>query len=199
MMAMNNLSPAFIFFIYGLAFFVLGVTVLLYPRSGSNFKLAESLGFIGYFGILHGITEWLDMFIFLHPGIAALLKIVRLFTLPASFSFLILFGTKTIMDKKGKQAILKAFAPILVAVWTACTAFSSQVLLMGEIAARYLLGVPGILLTCYGLSLQIPELREEDQTSTVRNLKITIGIFYSLRVSVRVHCSGSNVLPRIDS
>jgi PAS domain S-box-containing protein len=167
----------FMFFIYGLSFFTLGAAILLYPRRNSKFRLAASIGLIGLFGVFHGITEWLDMFIFIHPGAAALLKMVRLIVLPVSFYFLVLFGIKVIMEKKGKQAALKALPVILVAAWAGFTGSSSQVLLTGEIAARYLLAVPGILLTCYGLFLQIPQLREEEETSTAWNVKVTIGTF----------------------
>ena len=165
------------FFIYGLSFFTLGITILLYPRGNSKFRLAKSIELIGFFGVFHGVTEWLDMFIVIHADAASLLKMFRLIILPVSFYFLVLFGAKAITEKKGVQGALKALPVILMIAWAALTGASSQVLLMGEIGARYLLGIPGIFLTCYGLFLQIPQMREEGQSSTVRNVKVTIGTF----------------------
>ncbi|MHC4346695.1 MAG: hypothetical protein ACYSUP_18660, partial [Planctomycetota bacterium] len=53
----------FVWFVYGLAFFCLGLIIVIYPKKGSFFRLAEHIWWIAGFGILHGINEWLDMFI----------------------------------------------------------------------------------------------------------------------------------------
>ena len=82
-----------VFFIYGLAFFILGFAVLLYPKRGSSFALAKSIKLIAGFGILHGINEWLDLFILIDKsGNTLTLEIIRMITLPLSFLFLIHFG-----------------------------------------------------------------------------------------------------------
>ena len=52
----------FVWFIYGLAFFVLGLVILIYPRRDSRFRLAKHIWMIGVFGVVHGVNEWLDMF-----------------------------------------------------------------------------------------------------------------------------------------
>ena len=52
----------FVWFVYGLAFFVLGLVILVYPKKGSEFRLARHIWMIGVFGIVHGVNEWLDMF-----------------------------------------------------------------------------------------------------------------------------------------
>ena len=52
----------FVWFVYGLAFFVLGLAILVYPKKGSEFRLARHIWMIGVFGIVHGVNEWLDMF-----------------------------------------------------------------------------------------------------------------------------------------
>jgi signal transduction histidine kinase len=53
----------FIWFVYGLAFFTLGLVIIVYPKRSSAFKLANYIWLMAGFGILHGINEWLDMFI----------------------------------------------------------------------------------------------------------------------------------------
>ena len=75
-----------VYFIYGLAFFLMGFAILLYPKKGSSLALSGNIKLIAWFGILHGINEWLDMFIELEeplpPGI---LKPIRMITLVLSF------------------------------------------------------------------------------------------------------------------
>ena len=89
----------FIWFIYGLAFFALGLVIIVYPKKGSVFKLANYIWLIAGFGILHGINEWLDMFIKLEePFPPGVLKVIRIVTLVGSFLFLLRFGTKAISE-----------------------------------------------------------------------------------------------------
>ena len=52
----------YIYFIYGLAFFMFGFSILHYPMENSIFKFTRELKYLGVFGILHGISEWLVMF-----------------------------------------------------------------------------------------------------------------------------------------
>ncbi|MHC4913073.1 MAG: hypothetical protein ACYTE5_08730 [Planctomycetota bacterium] len=84
----------FIWFVYGLAFFALGLVILVYPKKDSKFSLANQIWLIAGFGILHGINEWLDMFIHLgEPFPPGIIKIIRIATLVGSFLFLLRFGT----------------------------------------------------------------------------------------------------------
>ncbi len=76
----------FVFFVYGLAFFVLGFVVLMYPKKGSAFKVAGDLWLIAAFGISHGINEWLDMVILVHKPAEMSLSVARMVTLPLSCS-----------------------------------------------------------------------------------------------------------------
>ena len=68
-----------IFFIYGLAFFLMGFAVLNYPKKGSSFFLSRKIRFVAWFGIIHGLNEWLDMFIMIDAiKLTFFLRIVRL-------------------------------------------------------------------------------------------------------------------------
>jgi len=58
-----------VFFIYGLAFFLLGIAIVLQPRWGSAFKIGNSLWLLAGFGLLHGLGEWMDMFLTLGDAI----------------------------------------------------------------------------------------------------------------------------------
>lgn len=168
----------FVWFIYGLAFFALGLVVTIYPKKGSKFELAREIWLIAGFGILHGINEWLDMFIHLgEPFPAEILKIMRIATLVGSFIFLVRFGTKVISDTQQKHRFLKWLPVVLFASWIILLVVSDQRLLMGDISARYLLCAPGAFLTAFALLLQIPQFKETKLQAVIRNLRISAIVF----------------------
>lgn len=151
----------FIWFIYGLAFFVLGLAIFIYPKKGSAFNLANHIWLIACFGILHGINEWLDMFIVLEQPLPPhVLKFIRMVTLVLSFLFLLWFGTKVIAESKTKYRFLRVLPMFLFVTWAVIFIVSKQRLLIGDVWARYLLCAPGASLTAVALFLQIPQFRQ---------------------------------------
>ncbi len=52
----------FIYFVYGLAHFVMGLAVALETGRASQLRLSRALPFLAAFGITHGINEWIEMF-----------------------------------------------------------------------------------------------------------------------------------------
>jgi PAS domain S-box-containing protein len=186
----------FVFFVYGLAFFILGFAILLYPKKGSKFRLANDVWLIGAFGILHGINEWLDMFTLIQEPLEMMsLKTIRLVILPVSFFFLLWFGTKTIAEAKKKYSPLKAVPIILFAIWVIITAVSVQRFLMGDIWARYLLGAPGIFLTSYALILLLPEFKETEFPAVVGNLKLAAGALFFYGIFSGLIVPGAGFFP----
>jgi PAS domain S-box-containing protein len=168
----------FIWFVYGLAFFALGLVILVYPKKDSRFSLANQIWLIAGFGILHGINEWLDMFIHLgEPFPPGILKIIRIATLVGSFLFLLRFGTKVISKTQQKHRFLKSLPVVLFAIWAIILSLSTQRLLMGDISARYLLCAPGAFLTALALLLQIPQFKETKLDAVIRNLRISAFVF----------------------
>jgi signal transduction histidine kinase len=65
---MNPISGFFqsniilIFFVYGLAFFLMGLVIVIESRRTSALSLANSLWLLGGFGLLNGLVGWADMF-----------------------------------------------------------------------------------------------------------------------------------------
>ena len=57
----NHLLP--VFFVYGLAFFSLGLAASLQNTEDSTFSLRNCLWALAVFGFLHGTSEWADMFL----------------------------------------------------------------------------------------------------------------------------------------
>src|SRR5512147_514729 len=91
------LNQEIIYFVYGLAFFILGFAIILQVQQSSRLELARSLRWLAAFGITHAFNEWGDFFIpiqaqYLRPGIIRLLEVVQLILLAASFACLFQFG-----------------------------------------------------------------------------------------------------------
>jgi hypothetical protein len=171
-------NMVFTFFIYGLSFFILGIIVLVYPRTTTRLKLADDLWLIALFGIIHGVNEWLDMFVMITPEHETVLRGVRMLTLPVSFFFLVQFGTNSLVRLKGRNAVLKLIPFYLLSLWILITVGSSQKLLIGDIAARYLLCVPGTLLAAYAMIINLPDCSRIHQPAGLKKtMKLTAVIF----------------------
>ncbi len=86
-----------VYFVYGLVFFVLGIAILLQTRSYSRLRLARSLPWLGWFGILHGLYEWGDIFIPIQVGMMgehyfSIYDFIQHTLLAVSFASLFQFG-----------------------------------------------------------------------------------------------------------
>ena len=182
-----------VFFLYGVAFFTLGLAVFIYPKKDSAFKLANKLWLLASFGVIHGINEWVDMFILIKKPIEiTLLNRISLFFLTSSFLFLFQFGANIIAESKKKYSALKVLPTLLFITWIVLTLLNSQRLLLGNIWARYLLGIPGILLTAYALFLQITEFKDMNLLTVIKDLKLAIVafLFYSILSGLFVPAAG---------
>ena len=82
-----------VFFIYGFAFVVMGITVLVQPKKMSEFEIANILWILAAFGITHGLNEFLDMWAII-KGRNPALDMIRWFILVASFIALFEFGRR---------------------------------------------------------------------------------------------------------
>jgi|GEM_PF-956227 len=148
-------------FIYGLAFYSLGTSILFYPKRGSEFSVAKTFLLVALFGIFHGFHEWLEMFLLLQgPEETAFIKVAGLLCLAASFLSLVLFGLKSLSPKNRSFPLLAVLPIGLLLAWVLITGASGRVYLMGDIWARYLLGVPGTWLTAWALFRQSPEFKK---------------------------------------
>ena len=52
-----------IYFIYGLAFFVLGLAIALEIGRGEPTRFRRAMWPLAFFGLIHGSHEWLEMFV----------------------------------------------------------------------------------------------------------------------------------------
>jgi diguanylate cyclase (GGDEF)-like protein len=168
----------YLYFFYGLSFFTLGISVIFFPKRGSEFRIARTIVFIALFGIFHGLHEWTEMFgLMQNSNGAAAIKLLDFLLLPVSFYFLIVFGMKSMVREDAPFLAVHAVPAGLFVLWIILTAAAGRHLLMGTVWARYLLGVPGTVLTGYALLKQLPEMRKLD-TGVYRNISVAAYMFF---------------------
>ena len=168
-----------VYFIYGLAFFCLGLVVLLESRHASGLALSRHLPWLAAFGITHGLVEWFDMFlampIELLPPAPAALALARGMLLPVSGVLLLRFGAGLI-GEAGPLPDWLMLAPValivpggLAAAYVIIMALTQPPLpLAADILSRYLLYGPGCVAAALGLLRQrrrLPQLGLEQTGS----------------------------------
>jgi signal transduction histidine kinase len=164
-----------VFFVYGLAFFAMGLAVALELRRPSRLLLAHSLVYLAAFGLLHSVTEWADMFglIQVQSGTSdpvVFLQALKLFSLVGSTLLLIQFGVSLLKGGRSGYAWLGWLPVGLLLAWlTVSVGFSmageglSSWPGQADIWARYILYFPGCLIAALGLVDQLPALRGSGQ------------------------------------
>jgi len=168
-----------VYFIYGLAFFTLGVTILLYPKKKSSFPLAKDLHLIGFFGIFHGLSEWAELYALAMPDSGSLLPVVLDGALqPISYFFLLLFGTKVLGGPSGGGPALRLLAPGLLLIYLVLMVFFRDVCPGRDVWERYILGFPGIILTGLALQGQVRQFARLRLVPVLVNFKIAAIAFY---------------------
>jgi signal transduction histidine kinase len=156
-----------VFFVYGLAFFSLGLVVAVEARRSSALALSRHLIWLAAFGLVHSLVEWADMFISigLPASLETVLSYARIILLPLSAAFLIRFGAG-LLDEAGPLPDWLTYVPPALVVVLALVASYGIVVALTEppiaIAAdvwsRYLLYLPGCLLAAAGFVRQAAHL-----------------------------------------
>ncbi|MBE2223131.1 MAG: GAF domain-containing sensor histidine kinase, partial [Anaerolineae bacterium] len=163
---------------YGLAFFSMGLAVMLESRRTSEFRMAGAMMFLAGFGLLHGVHEWTDMFVqlgkfeSLSPEQAFLFNGLRIGELVFSFSLLIVFGIRLITSNRTTNGRENSFAwivaGILAAFWFVSVLLTrwiynppmAEFVISADVLARYIVGIPGALLAAWAIVLEQRAFKE---------------------------------------
>ena len=150
-------------FVYGLAFFVVGLAIALQSRHSSHLDLARSLTWLAAFGFVHAFVEWGDLFIplqaaYLNPDFIRALEYFHLLLLGISFACLFEFGV-ALLEPLEHSERLHITAAGLLATWFFVTFYPLRSSIQdfqswyntGNALARYFIGLPGGLLAAYAL------------------------------------------------
>ncbi|MDR7418725.1 MAG: GAF domain-containing sensor histidine kinase [Armatimonadota bacterium] len=113
---------AFVFFVYGLAFFAMGLAIALESRRPSDLRLSRPLRYLAAFGLLHSAVEWLDMWL-IGPGAAGAsaptLRVLRIGLFAVSTVALAQFGADLIAAVRPVLRLVRWIPLALLLFWTA--------------------------------------------------------------------------------
>jgi signal transduction histidine kinase len=160
----NIPSILLIYFVYGLAFFSMGLLVMIEGGRTLDVRLRRALRPLAAFGLVHAVTEWLEMFQVLASlegnSLSQWLFGLRLALLAFSFLSLAAFGSY-LLASSPKAWRLSLLVPLgLEALWVfGILVFRGQYpipVLWGVVEAwtRYTLAIPAALLAAVGLIAQ---------------------------------------------
>lgn len=155
-----------IFFVYGLAFFSMGLIVALESGRTTDDRLQAALRPLAAFGLLHGVHEWFEVFIMLEalPLIHAadlFYQGLRFALLAFSFLSLSAFGASLLSPTPSIRRISLLLPLTLGTIW----GFGSLILRKhylldaglldaADAWTRYILGIPASLVASAGLIAQ---------------------------------------------
>jgi len=196
----------FVFFIYGLAFFTMGIILLL--ESGRSIQLGDgkSLLPLAIFGLLHGIHEWVEMLLdksdWLEMEYPTLIAIGRLVILALSFAFLLYFGLITLrfqdyQTKSNRFLIISIFIFVggIIAVATLISWVSHEDWIKHvDAATRYLLAVPASILAGYAFQNRAKKIKI-DQRSTLTLYYWMVAFAFYVYAITQTAVSPSDIFP----
>ena len=156
-----------VFFLYGLAYFCLGLVVLLKSRRSSDLALSRHLPWLAWFGLVHALVEWSDMLLLsgLPAELSPALMVVRGVLLPISAVLLVRFGVGLISEA-GPLPDWLMLAPVALVVPAALLVSYALIValtepplsLAADVWSRYLLYGPGCLAAAFGFVRQARRL-----------------------------------------
>lgn len=198
-----------LYFIYGLAFFSLGLASLLEMRESSGLPLGRQLPWLALFGLTHSAVEWCDMFLLDAPAgdFAQVLLVARSILLPVSAVMLIRFGVGLLAEvgplpdwATFAQAVLFVPAMLIVAYALVVISTESEPERAADIWSRYLLFLPGGLMTSVGFGRHWLKAPHRDTNSSYRWLLLAGGaaFLYALAAGLIVEKNAYGLGPWIN-
>ncbi len=153
-----------IYFLYGLAFFSMGLLVAIEGGRAPDSRLKKALRPLAGFGLIHGAHEWLEMFQFIDRSLGVVetqfVAIGRMAILAISFISLAAFGSYLLATTEKSQRYILLIPLGLEAIWTFGLLILRSRFLPGDmwniadVWTRYTLAIPSAILAASGLIIQ---------------------------------------------
>jgi signal transduction histidine kinase len=165
----------FIYFIYGLAFFSMGLAILLEIGRAPLLAEAKVLRPLAVFGLLHGTHEWLEIFLLQLEWLGSALPTfwlwLRLGLLALSFASLAAYGVQVLYPPKRLAAMDTWVGAGLLTLYTAVVLLTGTIswediqiwVTQADVLARYLLALPGAIVATIALFAQAKQRRMDGQ------------------------------------
>lgn len=112
----------YLYLIYGFAMINMGIFSIKQNNTKlTNIALVKSLKYLGWFGIIHGLSEWITMIIVvdIYPDLVAHLFNLNQILKSLSFAFLMYFGFDLLPLSNKKKRIVLKIPIILFAIFSA--------------------------------------------------------------------------------
>lgn len=153
-----------IYFIYGLAFFSMGLLVAIEGGRASDVRLRRALPPLAAFGLVHAAHEWISMYLLLERpltgGEQTIILGVQLATLAFSFISLAAFGSFLLADTEVTRRLMLLIPIGLQGIWV-FGLYNFRGMYVGQtlwdiadVWTRYTLATPSAVLTAIGLIVQ---------------------------------------------
>lgn len=178
---MSKNALTIVYFIYGLAFFTMGLAVFLELGRGPSTRLRHALRPLAAFALLHATHEWIEMFqlfgVLSEENFPSLLaESLRIAFLAFSFLSLAAFGSYLLVPDGQPQRISMLVPLAMAAIW----GFGSLILSsqyqgsytlwsIVDVWTRYTLGIPSAILASVGLIAQQRVFRQAGLSSFGRD------------------------------
>jgi signal transduction histidine kinase len=178
----SQVNLILVFFIYGLAFFSMGLALMLESGRSPLLAGASILLPLALFGILHGIHEWLEMTLqatdWLGLQTQLWLASLRLVILIISFSLLIIFGLVSLRPERRfsradayvSVGLLALYITLVVLVYIHNLHNPNDWVRSSDVLARYLLAVPGAILASLALGRRANQAKAQQRYRLARSL-----------------------------
>ena len=173
----------FVYFIYGLAFFSMGLAILLEVGRAELLAEARALRPLALFGLLHGLHEWLEIFLLQSEWLGVSLPTywdwLRLSLLAISFIALVVYGVQNLFPPQKKKSIdiwigtglFTLYLAVIVLVGTVSWENLAGWMIRADVLARYLIAVPGAILAAVALASQARERLADDQIALAQSMR----------------------------
>ncbi len=199
----TSFNLAIIYFIYGLAFFSLGLAIIMEGWRSSDARLRLALRPLAAFGLIHGLHEWMGMFeatgiLATNVAIQSWWAGVKLCLLSFSFLSLAGFGFSALAPNLNLRRI-SLLAPLLMAsIWSVgILSLRAQyfapidLVQTADVWTRYSLGMPSALIASVGLIVQQHAFRKVGMAQFGRDsLRAAIAFaWYGIVGQLFVHAS----------
>lgn len=153
-----------IYFVYGLAFFSMGLLVAIEGGRASDVRLRRALPPLAGFGFVHAAHEWMEMYVLMQHNLTSfdldIISALQLATLAFSFISLAAFGSFLLAETEVTRRLLLLIPIGLQAIWVfGLYNFQGQyagdtLWDVADVWTRYTLAMPASILTAIGLILQ---------------------------------------------
>jgi signal transduction histidine kinase len=207
-------NMVFVFFVYGLGFFSLGLAILLelgrpcWNNAENDTEFAQALPPLAAFGLIHGLHEWFEMFLAMGDGDSlakaatepSWISFIRLTLLVTSFLCLLGFGLQVsaITTRKSLLIVLASALSLwligigLINQWSVESLAGFQA---ADVFTRYSLAIPSACLAAYGLSKQRKHFKSPETKIYGRDALIAAAAFLVYGLVGQLFTSTSNAAP----